>query len=62
MSKCVLCQEKQVEIDRILAAYAKDKKLYHKVMGALSILLLFVTAFGTNGLTYLLDFAKDMVK
>jgi len=35
MPKCKVCIEKQIEIDRLLIAYAKDKKLHYKVIAIL---------------------------
>jgi hypothetical protein len=32
MTKCKVCEEKQIEIDRILVSYGKDKRRYEKLI------------------------------
>jgi hypothetical protein len=66
--KCKLCIEKQVEIDRILSGYrkdkrawAKDKKVYKIIIGVCFGLMLLITAFGNDGLKMALDAAKGIV-
>jgi hypothetical protein len=41
MSICKVCVEKQIEIDRILKAYGRDKKMYLIIIGVLLIALLY---------------------
>ncbi len=63
MSKeCALCKEKQSEINRILKAYAKDKKMYRYVILGIGILLLLVTAFGVDGIRMAMGLAENIVK
>ena len=68
MPKCKLCDEKQVEIDRILSGYrkdkrtfAKEKKTYKIIIGVCFGLLLLVTAFGSEGIKIALEFVKGIV-
>jgi hypothetical protein len=62
MTTCKICAEKQIEINRILLSYKKDKKFYRKVILGL-IITLVVTAFmGSDGITLLFDTAKDIIK
>ena len=68
MAKCKLCEEKQVEIDRILTGYrkdkrtfAKEKKTYKIIIGVCFGLMLLITAFGNEGLKVALDFAKGII-
>jgi hypothetical protein len=68
MGKCKLCEEKQIEIDRILAGYrkdkkawAKDKKAYKIVIGVCFGLMLLITAFGSEGLKIAVDILKGIV-
>jgi hypothetical protein len=59
MSECKVCKERQHEINRILRAYQKDKKVYRYAIIAEGILILFLAAFGKSGITMLFDFVKD---
>ena len=59
MPKCQLCDEKQREINRILAAYKKDKIFYRKVVLGLLIALVLTAFLGSDGLTIIIDIAKE---
>nr|BDD44672.1 hypothetical protein 3 [Legionellales bacterium] len=62
MGDCKICKEKQIEINRILRAYCKDKKVYRIVIIVQFALLLLLAAFGAEGLILAMDFAQDMIK
>ena len=63
-----MCEEKQREIDRILKGYRGDKKGYAKeekryqiALIVETIILLFVVAFGKDGLTMVVDLIKGFI-
>lgn len=60
--KCVLCDEREKEIKRILRSYKKDKKVYRYVIIALFVLELFTLAFGSKGLLMVKDIILGVIK
>ena len=67
-TKCKLCEERQVEIDRILKSYKKDKdnfrndkKNYKKVILGLFILEILTIAFGSDGILMLFNLLRSCV-
>ena len=52
---CKLCDERQKEINRILKAYTRDKKIYRITIAALFALNILTIAFGTKGIKMFLD-------
>ena len=55
-----LAAERQREINRILKAYRKDKKLGLLIIGVLVLSNFLTIAFGKEGLKMLMDFIKDI--
>jgi hypothetical protein len=71
MAKCQVCEEKQIEIKRILKAYKADKEAYEeklhkktmlhlKIEGGLVILSMLVLAFGKQGIVMIIDLIKEL--
>jgi uncharacterized protein YqhQ len=52
---CEICKEKQVEINRILSAYKKDKKNMGITIAVLGFILLIVSSLGRDGVITILD-------
>jgi hypothetical protein len=52
---CKLCQERQTEINRILKAYRKDKKIYGIVIAILMGELILTIAYGSDGILLLVN-------
>jgi hypothetical protein len=59
MSECKVCKERQTEINRILKAYKKDKKIYMIAISCLIITNFFTLAYGKAGISMLFNFIKD---
>lgn len=59
---CLICKEKQVEINRILKAYAKEKKLLFIIIGILFLTNLFTLAFGAKGLTMVFELVGGLIR
>ena len=55
MATCKLCEERKQEIERILSAYKKEKWFLYRVIGVLLLALVFVVAFGADGLLLIWD-------
>jgi hypothetical protein len=71
--KCLLCEERQVEINRILTAYKNDKKDWTKtqkeiskkyqitILSIIGIFVLYII-FGPDIIMWLLNTIKDIIK
>jgi hypothetical protein len=69
MGKCNLCDEKQIEIERILKSYKNDKRKFQKekkkyqiIILSLFGLCLLITAFGPNGIKIMLELVEKIVR
>ena len=60
--ECVLCKERDSELKRILTAYKKDKLLYRKIILVEGVIMLFLAAFGADGLRIVSDIIKGFIK
>ena len=52
---CDVCVEKQREINRILAAYRKDKKFLRRVAMGEAVIIIMYLSFGTSGIKMIFD-------
>lgn len=60
--ECPVCAERQKEIDRILSAYGKDKKLYQKIIGILGGVFILYIIFGPDIIMFFLNIFKDKIQ
>lgn len=60
MAECLVCKEKQVEIDRILAAFEKINKFNRKKDIVLGSLIVLMAAFGRDGIEMFMEFVKGI--
>ena len=61
MSECKLCKERQLEINRILKAYKRDKKIGLWVVGILLAELILSLAYGKDGIIMLVDIIQGFL-
>ena len=62
VSKCKLCDEKDIEIKRILDSYIKEKKLYWRVIAIMGGVVLLTAFLGNDGVQIIIDIVRGFVE
>lgn len=60
--ECLVCQERDKEIKRILGFYKKDKKFWKIYNISSTSLLVIIALLGPDGLQFVLDTIKGIVE